>query len=185
MKKYILASGSPRRAELLKQLEIEFRVQKPDVEEIFPKDLHYSTVAEFLACLKADSFNQLEPNEVVITADTTVAINGEILGKPENLEHAKQMLQQFSGNTHEVITGVCLKSTDKQVAFSETTKVFFDKLSDEDINHYVDTYQPLDKAGSYGIQEWIGMIGVKKIEGSYFNVVGLPVQHLRKELIKF
>ncbi len=183
--KIILASQSPRRQELLKQLNIPFELKiKEDVEEVFSEDMPINEVPEFLAKLKAKPFEQdLKNNSyLVITADTVVVCNNQILGKPANKKNAYEMLQMLSGTTHEVITGVALTSNSKQKSFTSSTKVTFKTLTDNEINYYIDHYQPYDKAGSYGIQEWIGMIGIEHIEGSYFNVVGMPIQKLYTEL---
>jgi len=186
--KLILASQSPRRQELLKHLDIPFEViVKEDVEEIFPDNLSPLEVPEYLSCLKAKPFKkelELQP-WIVITADTIVLCDGEILGKPKDRADAVRMLQLLSGKSHQVVTGVCLSSASHQHSFSVSTKVFFKYLSNHEIDYYIDKYKPFDKAGAYGIQEWIGMVGIEKIEGSYFNVVGLPVQALYAELMKF
>ncbi len=185
-KKIILASSSPRRQELLQQMQIPFTVKTKEVDEIYPKHLKASEVTDFLADLKAEAFfDELKNNELLITADTIVWHNDKVLGKPKTDEDAINILQGLSGNTHQVITSVCIKSTTKKVVFSDTTNVTFKKLSNEEISFYIKNYQPFDKAGSYGIQEWIGHIGITKIEGSYFNVMGLPTQKLYNELVKF
>lgn len=175
----ILASKSPRRQQLLHDLGIEFTVQTIDVDEVFPNDMPWSEVAEYLAKLKASAFtSQLSDRDLLITSDTVVCIEGEILGKPKDRDDAIAMLNKLSATQHEVITGVCLTTKMVEHAFSSRTNVYFKKLSSEEIEHYVDTFKPFDKAGSYGIQEWIGYIGIEKIEGSYFNVMGLPVHEL-------
>lgn len=187
-RKLILASQSPRRQELLKHLDVPFEVLvKPDVDELYPKEISNDEVPEFLARLKAKAYaEELKSDEIiVITADTIVVCDGQILGKPSDTPDAFRMLQTLSNNTHEVITGVALTSSDKQHCFSVSTKVFFKALTDDEINHYITNYKPFDKAGAYGIQEWIGMVGIERIEGSYFNVVGLPVQKLYQELQNF
>ena len=183
----ILASASPRRISLLKEINLTFDTIPLDVEEVYPADLKEHEVARFLAQLKAESFpvEKLTAKSILITADTIVCLNDEILGKPNDREHAIEMLRNLSGQMHKVITGVCLRSHDKEFIFSNETDVYFSKLSDDEITYYVDDFQPFDKAGAYGIQEWIGYIGIEKIEGSYFNVMGLPVQQLYKELEKF
>ena len=186
--KLVLASQSPRRQELLKHLDVPFDViVKEDVEEIFPDDLSPLKVPEYLSRLKAEPYkDELEQQPwIVITADTIVLCEGEILGKPKDRDDAIRMLQLLSGKSHEVVTGVCLSSGSHQHSFSVSTKVFFKHLLDDEIHYYIDKYKPFDKAGAYGIQEWIGMVGIEKIEGSYFNVVGLPVQALYTELMKF
>lgn len=184
--KIILASGSPRRKQMLDDLGFCFNVKKTNTDESYPKTLDVNKVAEYLSIKKADSFkNKMANNELVITADTVVVIDNKILGKPSNKQEAIEMLNSLSGKEHKVITGVCLLTNEKQTAFSSITKVFFKELNEKEINYYIDKFQPYDKAGSYGIQEWIGLVGVERIEGSYFNVVGLPVQRLYTELMKF
>ncbi len=184
---YILASKSPRRAQLLKDLGLIFRIETAAVEEIYPDTLAKEQVPVYLAEKKAQAILQRlsTPNELIIAADTIVLINSEILGKPNNKVEAAQMLSKISGNTHQVITGVALCNLNKTVSFRETTIVTFKYLNNQEINYYIDQHQPYDKAGSYAIQEWIGMIGIQKIEGCYYNVVGLPVQKLYKELSEF
>jgi septum formation protein len=182
----ILASRSPRRQQLLSELGLKFEVVIKNYKETFPGGLTGDEIARYIAHEKATQFrNELSDIEIVITADTIVWCNGKMLGKPLDSEEAAGMLREISGNTHEVITGVCLYSSFKEKTFSVSTKVTFDELSPEEIFYYVDEYKPFDKAGAYGIQEWIGIIGCSHIEGSYFNVVGLPVQRLYKELQEF
>jgi septum formation protein len=183
----ILATQSPRRHLLMKEAGFNFEIIVPKgIEEIYPETIANTDIPGYLAELKASYFNgNLAENEIVITADTIVLLNGEVLGKPEDIEHAKEMLMKLSGKTHEVITGVCFKSKDKKHLFSAQSLVHFRKLRIEEIEYYVQTYKPLDKAGAYGAQEWIGYIGVESIEGSYFNVMGLPIQKLYVELGKF
>jgi septum formation protein len=183
----ILASASPRRISLLKELNLTFECIPLDVEEVFPSGLEDHEVAKFLARLKAEAFpiEKLTPKSILITADTIVCLNNEVIGKPKDREHAIEMLQKLSGQMHKVITGVCLRSHDKESIFSNETDVYFSKLTGEEIIYYVDQFKPFDKAGAYGIQEWIGYIGIEKIEGSYFNVMGLPVQQLYVEMKKF
>jgi len=185
MKSIILASQSPRRKELLSLLDLEFTVEVKSIDEIFPKDLKTSKVAEYLAELKASAFTNIKDDQVIITADTVVILNDTILGKPKDKAEATEMLHRLSNRSHEVITGVCLKSAQKSSTFSSSTKVYFKDLTDAEIDYYIENYKPYDKAGSYGIQEWIGAIGITKIEGSYFNVVGLPIQELNEQLKKF
>ena len=182
--KLILGSGSPRRKELLTQLGYEFTVRTSDMDERPPADLKGSEIAEFLAAEKSDHIT-ISEHELLIAADTVVWNRGLSLAKPSDRNEAIAMLKALSGGAHEVITGVCLRSEIQKVTFSETTIVHFKELSDSDIAFYVDHYKPFDKAGGYGIQEWIGMIGIHKIEGSYFNVVGLPVDRLDSELQKW
>ncbi len=185
-KHIILASKSPRRQLLLKELGFDFEVRTKDVDEVYPENLKREQVAIYLSELKAQAFkDELKIDDVVITSDTIVCLEKNILGKPKDKEEAFNMLSLLSGKMHEVITAVTLTSTTKQTSFFDVTEVYFKPLSEEEINHYIDNYQPYDKAGSYGIQEWIGYIGIEKIKGSYFNVVGLPVQKLYMELIKF
>jgi septum formation protein len=185
MKSIILASQSPRRKELLSLLDLDFTVEVKSVDEIFPSDLKTTDVAGYLAKLKASAFKTILKEQIIITADTVVILDDKILGKPKNEVESKTMLQSLSNRKHEVITGVCLKSATKTHTFSCTTNVFFKELSNAEIDYYIENYKPYDKAGSYGIQEWIGAIGITKIEGSYFNVVGLPIQELNEQLKKF
>jgi len=182
----ILASRSPRRQQLLRDLGIKFDVVNREYDETFPEGLAGDEIARYVAHEKALSFrNEIAENEIVITADTIVWCNGKVLGKPRDHEDAMRILKEISGNTHEVITGVSIFSPTREVTFSVSTKVTFETLSEEEINHYIDKFSPFDKAGAYGIQEWIGIIACSHIEGSYFNVVGLPVQRLYKELQDF
>ena len=176
----ILASGSPRRRELLGGLGIDFRVARlNDVDESYPDDLPANEVAEYLSKKKAEAYRQsLTERQLIITADTVVITNGEILGKPIDAADAKRMLKALSGAVHQVVTGVTVMTTAKTVSFSATTNVRFAPLWDEEIDYYISQYRPFDKAGAYGIQEWIGYIAVEGIEGSYFNVMGLPIQKL-------
>ena len=187
MEKYhiILGSQSPRRKELIAGLNIPFECIVIDVEETFPDTIAAEKVPEYLAKLKAAAYEHLlQENTIIITADTVVCLENEILGKPKDASDAKHMLHKLSGKTHEVITGVCITTCAETRTFSATTKVKFASLSSDEIEFYVDKFQPMDKAGSYGIQEWIGYIGVESIEGSYFNVMGLPIQKLYTELKK-
>jgi len=183
MKNIILASKSPRRKELLELLDLSFTVEVREVNEVFPESLDVSKVAEYLANLKAAAFTDIPTDQIIITADTVVILNEQILGKPKNKAEAAKMLQSLSNRSHKVMTGVCMKSKDKIISFSNTTKVFFKELTSSEIEYYIENYKPFDKAGSYGIQEWIGAIGITKIEGSYFNVVGLPIQELNEQLV--
>ncbi|REH48796.1 septum formation protein [Tenacibaculum gallaicum] len=179
----ILASNSPRRQELIKSLDIPFSIKIKEVEEIYPKELNHTEITDFLANLKASPFKKdLKENELLITSDTIVWIHSKALGKPKNYEEAFQMLKELSNTTHEVITSICITSKSFQKTINDTTIVSFKKLLDEEIDYYINTYKPFDKAGAYGIQEWIGKIGITKIEGSYFNVMGFPVHKLYKEL---
>ncbi|WGH76474.1 Maf-like protein [Tenacibaculum tangerinum] len=181
----ILASKSPRRQTLLKSLDISFTVDTKEVEELYPDKLKHSEITDYLADLKAIPFKkELKSNDLLITSDTIVWIDNKALGKPKNYEEAYQMLKKLSGTTHEVITSICITSSFFQHTLNDTTIVHFRKLLDEEIDYYIQTYKPFDKAGAYGIQEWIGKIGITKIEGSYFNVMGFPVHKLYKELSK-
>ncbi|HCE59197.1 MAG TPA: septum formation protein Maf [Prolixibacteraceae bacterium] len=183
---YILASKSPRRQELLHELGINFSVEILDVDESYPESLFREEIPVFLAELKAKPFaGKLDKNDLLITADTIVWLNGEVFGKPANKQDAINILQKLSDNEHQVISGVCLTSAQKQKTFFSVSNVRFKKLSDSEINHYIDEYKPYDKAGAYGIQEWIGYIGITHIEGSFFNVMGLPVQQLYTEIQQF
>lgn len=181
--KLILGSKSPRRQALIKELGFPVEIRTKEVEEIYPEDLPSTDVPEYLAKLKAAPLkDSLSDGEILVTSDTIVLLDGQVVGKPANEEAAKDMLRKLSGSTHTVITGVCLTSQNTEDTFSSQTKVFFGELSEEEINHYVETFKPLDKAGSYGIQEWIGYIGVSKIEGCYYNVMGLPLHDLYRKL---
>ncbi len=183
----ILASKSPRRRELLSGLDIDYEVRTlPDIDESYPDHLQGGDIPLYISKEKADAYKGLLlPGELIITADTIVWLNGEVLGKPHDREGAITMLHKLSGHTHEVFTGVSLTTIEKQRSFFAETRVTFAQLNEEEITHYVDKYHPYDKAGAYGVQEWIGYIGVERIEGSYFNVMGLPVQRLYKELKTF
>lgn len=181
--KIILASKSPRRQELLRLMDMDFEVVLKDVDESYPEGLTPQEVAVYIARKKAEAFDETIGDEVVLTADTIVCVEGQILGKPETAEHAIEMLQMLSGKVHLVITGVCLLYKHKYNNFFDVSEVFFRKLSLEEITNYVTEYSPLDKAGSYGIQERIGLIGIEKIYGSYTNVVGLPTEKLYAQLI--
>ncbi len=184
--KLLLASKSPRRRELLSQLGFPIEFVDIDVDEHLLSPLPPSQVAEYLARRKADAFHleQLQDDAVLVTADTIVVHGDDILGKPHSRDEAVAMLRTLSGDRHTVYTGVCLRSNKKDYSFTESTDVLFNELRDEDIDYYVDTYRPYDKAGAYGIQEWIGMIGIRAIEGCYYNVVGLPVATLYDNLRK-
>ena len=182
----ILASGSPRRQQFFKEMDLHYTIRLKEIEEIYPEHLQAEEITNFLAELKANAFeNELKENDVLVTSDTIVWLNGKALGKPKDYEDAFEMLQQLANQTHEVITSVCLKSIDKTEVFHCVTKVTFANLSDEAIKYYLDNYQPFDKAGSYGIQDWIGLIGISKIEGSYTNVVGLPTEMLFQKLMNY
>jgi septum formation protein len=181
--KIILASKSPRRQELLRLMDMEFEVVLKDVDESYPEGLTPQEVAVYIARKKAEAFDETIGDEVVLTADTIVCVDGQILGKPETAAHAVEMLQMLSGKVHLVITGVCLLYKHKYNSFFDVSEVFFREMSLEEITSYVAEYSPLDKAGSYGIQERIGLIGIEKIYGSYTNVVGLPTEKLYTQLI--
>lgn len=185
-RKIILASASPRRQQLLKELGIDFAVEVKPVDETAPKELKAQQIPLYLSQLKAAEFkNTIDDNTIVITADTIVWINEKEIGKPKDYADAVNMLKTLSGNMHKVFTGVTLTSKNKSHSFFVTTKVFFKPLTEKEITYYLDNYKPFDKAGSYGIQEWLGYIGIEKIEGSYFNVMGLPLKELFEELEKF
>jgi septum formation protein len=175
-KNLVLGSQSPRRQALLKSLNLDFKIIVPQVNEIYPKDLLPESVPEFLSELKFNVLKtHLKDNEIGITSDTIVIINGTILEKPQSEAQAIKMLKTLSGNTHKVVSGVTLGSTQKKISFSQTTLVKFNELSNHEIEYYVKKYQPYDKAGSYGVQEWIGYVGVSEITGCYYNVMGLPI----------
>jgi septum formation protein len=181
----ILASGSPRRQQFLKELDVDFEIQLKDIEEIYPEHLQAEEITNFLAKLKASAFAlDLDDNDILITSDTIVWLNNKALGKPKDYDDAFEMLSEMSGTTHKVITSVCLKTTDKEIVFYEETLVTFTALSSDEIKYYLKNYKPFDKAGSYGIQEWIGLVAITKIEGSYANVVGLPTHRLYEEMMK-
>ena len=182
--KLILASNSPRRRELLAGLGLDFEVRVlPGIEENYPDELREGDIPLYISRLKAEAYrSSLAAVELLITADTIVWLEGEVLEKPKDDADACRMLRELSGQTHQVFTGVCLTTIEKQITFSCRTDVTFARLDEEEIQHYVRTFRPLDKAGAYGVQEWIGYIGVERVEGSYFNVVGLPVQRLYQAL---
>lgn len=183
--KYILASNSPRRKELLGGLGLEFEVRvMKGIDESYPEGLCMEEIPQHISKKKASAYS-LADDELLITADTIVWLDGEVLGKPKDREDAYRMLRALAGKTHQVVTGVCLTTTKRQKSFSTVSNVTFIDLTDEEIYYYIDNYKPFDKAGAYGVQEWIGYIGVTKLEGSYFNVMGLPVQRLYTELKQF
>lgn len=184
--KIVLASNSPRRRELLSGLNLEYTARVlPDIDESYPDTLKGEEIPMYISREKAEAYrNSMAEDELIITADTVVCINEKVLGKPQTLEEAKEMLRELSGKTHQVITGVCLMTRSLQRTFSATTQVTFDVLTEDEIEFYVEKFRPLDKAGAYGVQEWIGFVGVSRLEGSYFNVMGLPVQRLYQELKK-
>ena len=184
--KVILASGSPRRRELMAGLCVNYEERiLPDVDESYPDTLQGEEIPLYIAKEKADAYiPMMQPDELIITADTIVWLDGKVLGKPRDREDALQMLRTMSGRTHEVFTGVCITTTDWQRSFTAQTEVRFATLSEDEIIYYVDNFKPMDKAGAYGVQEWIGFIGVENISGSYYNIMGLPVQKLYRELLK-
>jgi len=184
-KHIILASASPRRQELFKELGLKFTIKVKSIEEKYPSTFKKEEITNYLAALKAKAFeDEFAENDIVITSDTIVWHNNKPLEKPKNKEEAIEMLQELSGTNHKVITSICIKSSTAQKVFFDTTVVYFKHLTLDEIEFYVENYKPFDKAGSYGIQEWIGFIGVTKLEGSYFNVMGLPVHKLYEELLK-
>lgn len=184
--KLILGSASPRRQELLKSLGFEFLIKPTHADETFPADLKAQEIPIYLAEKKADAYpDELKENEILITSDTIVWCDGKVLNKPVNFLEGKQMLETLSGKMHEVFTAVCLKSRNKQTTFFDISKVYFKKLKTEEIEYYLTNFSPYDKAGGYGVQDWIGYIGIDKIDGSFYNVMGLPVKELYEELIKF
>ncbi len=188
MPEIILASQSPRRQQLLQQAGINFKVAVADTTETFPKDLNVEDIAMHIAIEKANkvlSENSYNEDVIIIAADTIVVLNDEIIGKPENRKHAINILKKISGNSHQVITGVAIISNNKRTLFTETTQVTFFELDEKDIIYYIDTYKPFDKAGAYAIQEWIGLVGIKNISGDFYNVMGLPVSRLLRELKLF
>ena len=180
----ILASGSPRRQQFFKDLDIDFSIQLKTVEERYPEELKAAEITDFLADLKSKAFTDLQQKDLLITSDTIVWLEGTALGKPKDAKEAFDMLKRLSGKKHEVITSVSIKSASFQKIINDSTTVNFKELTDEEIHYYINNYKPYDKAGAYGIQEWIGFIGIESIEGSYFNVVGLPVHKLYEELMK-
>ena len=178
----LLASNSPRRKELLSSLGLRYKVLVKEVHEDFPEHLKREQIAEYLASHKADAYTADITDEALITADTIVCLGERVLNKPADFAEAKQMLQALSGTHNEVITGVSILTKEQKTVFHDITKVYFKHLTEAEIDHYITHYKPFDKAGAYGIQEWIGMIGIERVEGSYFNVVGLPVQKLYSKL---
>lgn len=181
----ILASGSPRRQQFFKELDVPFSVDIKEVDEIYPEHLKGAQITDYLADLKSKCFSNLQSNDLLITSDTIVWFEEKAIGKPVNKKDAFDMLKKMSGKEHEVFTSVSIKGKSFQSIFNDKTSVEFEEFTNEEINYYLEKFTPFDKAGSYGIQDWIGLIGVKKITGSYFNVMGLPVHKLYKELLKF
>jgi septum formation protein len=184
--KIILASGSPRRQQFFKDFDFQFEIRLKEIEEIYPDNLKAEEITNYLAELKAKAFEgELADNEILITSDTLVWLNGKALGKPKDYDDAFQILKSLSNQTHEVITSVCFKTNTKTETIFEITKVSFNELNDDSIRYYLDNYKPFDKAGAYGIQDWIGLIGIYKIEGSYTNVVGLPTEKVYSYLTSY
>lgn len=182
----ILASKSPRRQQLLNDLGLKFSIQSMDIPEVFPEGLEMNEIPVYLAELKATAFLPLlKKNQLIITADTIVWLNGQVMNKPADYDDGFRMLKDLSGKKHQVLTGVCLITTEKKVSFYASTDVWFKQLSDEEIHYYLENFRPYDKAGAYGIQEWIGYIGIHRIEGSFFNVMGLPIQSVFEHLKAF
>jgi septum formation protein len=179
----ILASGSPRRQQFFKDLEIDFTIQLKEIEEIYPIELKGSGITDYLADLKSKAFTELQDKDLLITSDTIVWLEDTAFGKPKDAQEAFDMLRAMSNKKHEVITSISIKGKSFQKIINDITIVTFKELTDLEIQYYINKYKPFDKAGAYGIQEWIGFIGIQKIEGSYFNVVGLPVHKLYKELM--
>ena len=180
----ILASNSPRRQQFLKDIGLDFRIKTHSVEEIFPEELKAAEISDYLVKLKAEPFKSLTEKQLVITADTIVWHNNQCLGKPKDRAEAVQMLQQLSGEAHQVVTSVAFTQAHQQMVIHQVSTVFFKALTVAEIDYYIDNYQPFDKAGAYGIQEWIGTVGIEKIEGSYTNIVGLPVAQVLATLEK-
>ena len=181
--KIILASGSPRRQQFFRDLDLDFEIRLKDIEEIYPENLQGVEITNYLAELKANAFDgEIAVNEILVTSDTIVWLNNKALGKPKDYDDAFAILKSLSNVTHDVITSVCFKTIDKTTTIFDITKVTFTSLSDEDIRYYLDNYKPFDKAGAYGIQEWIGLVGITKIDGSYTNVVGLPTEKVHQYL---
>lgn len=181
----LLASKSPRRHQLLRDSGFQFTYVDIDAEESFPEHMQKNEVCEYLAAHKASHFNGVIGDKVLVTADTIVVLKNEVINKPENENHAFEMLRKLSGNMHEVFSGVCIKNDSKMEVFSERSEVYFHSLTDEEIWYYIKNYQPFDKAGSYGVQDWMGYVGVKKINGCFYNVMGFPVSTFYRQLQSF
>lgn len=184
-KKILLASKSPRRQELLKALGISFEIVLVNCDETYPNHLKNEKITDFISETKAKAYSELKKNEILITADTLVVLDDQIMGKPKNEAHAFEMIKSLSQNTHQVYTSVSIKSIDQLITISDKTEVSFDFISDDEINYYIENYKPMDKAGAYGIQEWLGFAKVSKIVGCYYNVMGLPLNKLYHTLKKF
>jgi len=183
--KIILASGSPRRQQFLKDMNLDFEIRLKEIEEIYPDNLQGVEITNYLAILKSQAFEgELAPNDILITSDTIVWLNGKALGKPKDYDDAVQILKSLSNATHEVITSVCFKTIHKTETLFDVTKVTFNTLTESEIRYYLDNYKPFDKAGAYGIQDWIGLVGISRIDGSYTNVVGLPTEKVYQYLDK-
>ncbi|PIF43830.1 septum formation protein [Chryseobacterium sp. 52] len=180
--KLLLASQSPRRKELLSSLGFDFQVVKIDCEEILPEEIKIGEAAAYLSELKAKAFRDLAPDEVLLTADTVVAADGQVLGKPKDDNEARQMLRMLSGKTHQVYTGITIKSADKTYTETDVADVELDEITDDEIEYYIQNYKPFDKAGSYGIQEWLGMAKIRKLSGSFYTIMGLPTHLVYKIL---
>ncbi|HEU4497615.1 MAG TPA: Maf-like protein [Flavobacterium sp.] len=182
----ILASGSPRRQQFFRDMQLDFEIRLKEIDEVYPENLRASEITDYLAILKADAFkDELQPNDILVTSDTIVWHEGKALGKPKDYEDAFQMLQSLSDASHEVFTSVCFTNNGKTELASDATKVTFSHLSDEAIRYYLENFKPYDKAGAYGIQDWIGIVGISRLEGSYSNVVGLPVQKVYEYFSRF
>ena len=181
--KILLGSNSPRRKELLQSLGFDFEVVSINCDEIFPENLEVENIASFLSELKANAFRNLEKNEILLTADTVVTLDNKVLGKPKNMEEAIEMLTHLSGKTHQVYTGISFKTSEKTITKTDVADVEFAEISNEEIDFYIKNYQPFDKAGSYGIQEWLGMAKISRINGSFYTIMGLPT-HLIYETLK-
>ncbi|MDY3548753.1 Maf family protein [Riemerella anatipestifer] len=180
--KLYLASQSPRRKELLNQLGFNFEVVSINCDEIYPKDLEINKIASYLSELKANTFRPLSEGEVLLTADTIVTFDNKVLGKPENETEAKEMLKNLSGNNHNVYTSVCIKTPTESLTLTDKATVYFSHLTDEEISYYIKNYKPFDKAGAYGIQEWLGMAKIEKVEGSFYTIMGLPTHLVYQQL---
>jgi septum formation protein len=183
--KLILASGSPRRQQFFRDLGLDFEIRIKEVDEVFPPDLKGAAITRHIAKLKADAFDDLQPRELLVTSDTLVWHRGEALGKPRGYDDAFAMLSRLSGNAHQVFTSVCFRTTASCDIIDDETTVAFNDIGDAEIRHYLDRFKPFDKAGSYGIQDWIGLVGVRRIEGSYANVMGLPADKVYRYLAGF
>lgn len=184
-KKILLGSQSPRRQELLKALGVDFKVVKISSDENYPENLRNEKITEFISLSKANAYSNLKGNEILITADTLVVLNDEVLGKPIDENEAFQMIRKLAGNTHQVFTSVCVRTIEKTLTFSDKTDVIFDEFTDEEINYYIQNFHPFDKAGAYGIQDWLGYAKVKGIQGCYYNVMGFPLSKFYRKMQSF